>query len=113
MIPSNAWCILPKVSHGRLDQSFYHSLPAEIHSLQQSLDAYELTHSYGLFRRMTGVGGRPEIIIEGADDVNEEWKVCVFDSLLVLARYLLLFVHICVRYLAQNFQFSFTTSLGK
>ena len=37
---------------------------------------YELTHSYGLFRRMTGVDGRPEIIIEGADDANGEWKVC-------------------------------------
>jgi len=25
---------------------------------------------------MTGVDGRPEIIIEGANDVNGDWKVC-------------------------------------
>lgn len=63
------------VSHGVVDQSFYQSLPANIQSLQQSLDHYELTHSYGLFRRMTGVGGRPEIIIEGANEINGKWKV--------------------------------------
>ena len=64
-----------QVSHGVVDQSFYQSLPANIQSLQQSLDHYELTHSYGLFRRMTGVGGRPEIIIEGANEINGKWKV--------------------------------------
>jgi hypothetical protein len=28
----------------------------------------ELSSSYGLFRRMTGVGGRPELIFEGSSD---------------------------------------------
>ena len=65
-----------------MDRSFYHSLPANIQSLQQSLDHYELTHSYGLFRRMTGVGGRPEIIIEGANEIDEEWKVISNSALL-------------------------------
>ena len=64
-----------QVSHGVLDHSFYQSLPANIHTLQKSLDQYELTHSYGLFRRMTGVGGRPEIIIEGANEIDGKWKV--------------------------------------
>uniref|UniRef100_A0A1B6DGU2 Lipase maturation factor n=1 Tax=Clastoptera arizonana TaxID=38151 RepID=A0A1B6DGU2_9HEMI len=32
-----------------------------------------LTNSYGLFRRMTGVNGRPEVIIEGADDLKGPW----------------------------------------
>lgn len=64
-----------QVSHGVIDRSFYHSLPANIHSLQQSLNHYELTHSYGLFRRMTGVGGRPEIIIEGANEIHGKWMV--------------------------------------
>ena len=68
---------LLQVSHGALDRSFYQSLPANIHSLQQSLDHYELTHSCGLFRRMTGVDGRPEIIIEGANDIDGKWKVTI------------------------------------
>lgn len=29
---------------------------------------YQLVNSYGLFRRMTGVGGRPEVVIEGSHD---------------------------------------------
>lgn len=31
-------------------------------------DRYQLANSYGLFRRMTGVGGRPEVVIEGSMD---------------------------------------------
>ena len=27
-------------------------------------ERFEMTHSYGLFRRMTGVGGRPEVVVE-------------------------------------------------
>uniref|UniRef100_A0A672Q0C7 Lipase maturation factor n=1 Tax=Sinocyclocheilus grahami TaxID=75366 RepID=A0A672Q0C7_SINGR len=33
-------------------------------------DRYQLANSYGLFRRMTGVGGRPEVVIEGSMDRN-------------------------------------------
>uniref|UniRef100_A0A6Q2Y343 Lipase maturation factor n=1 Tax=Esox lucius TaxID=8010 RepID=A0A6Q2Y343_ESOLU len=39
--------------------------------LRQGYDAvgrYQLVNSYGLFRRMTGVGGRPEVVIEGSMD---------------------------------------------
>uniref|UniRef100_A0A8D3DPE7 Lipase maturation factor n=1 Tax=Scophthalmus maximus TaxID=52904 RepID=A0A8D3DPE7_SCOMX len=32
------------------------------------VDRFQLVNSYGLFRRMTGVGGRPEVIIEGSND---------------------------------------------
>ncbi|XP_056273428.1 lipase maturation factor 2a [Pseudoliparis swirei] len=32
------------------------------------VDRYQLVGSYGLFRRMTGVGGRPEVVIEGSHD---------------------------------------------
>lgn len=35
---------------------------------------YHVTSSYGLFRRMTGVGGRPEVILEYSDDANGPWK---------------------------------------
>ena len=34
----------------------------------------QVTHSYGLFRSMTGVGGRPEVVIEGALRESGPWK---------------------------------------
>ncbi|XP_064174613.1 lipase maturation factor 2a isoform X1 [Anguilla rostrata] len=34
----------------------------------EAVDGYQLVNSYGLFRRMTGVGGRPEVVIEGSMD---------------------------------------------
>lgn len=40
------------------------------------VDRYQLTNSYGLFRRMTGVGGRPEVVIEGSHD-GVTWTVRV------------------------------------
>ncbi|XP_068131999.1 lipase maturation factor 2 [Hyperolius riggenbachi] len=39
-----------------------------IHQLFSKVDRYQLTNSYGLFRRMTGVGGRPEVVVEGSFD---------------------------------------------
>ncbi|XP_045118153.1 lipase maturation factor 2-like [Portunus trituberculatus] len=33
----------------------------------------QLTSAYGLFRRMTGVGGRPEVILEGANSLEGPW----------------------------------------
>ncbi|MCL4128100.1 UNVERIFIED_CONTAM: hypothetical protein GTU68_007157, partial [Idotea baltica] len=33
----------------------------------------EITSSYGLFRHMTGVGGRPEVILEGANKLEGPW----------------------------------------
>lgn len=38
------------------------------------VDRYQLVNSYGLFRRMTGVGGRPEVVIEGSND-QVQWTV--------------------------------------
>lgn len=40
----------------------------QVHRLHQAVDRYQLVSSYGLFRRMTGVGGRPEVVIEGSYD---------------------------------------------
>ncbi|XP_068596022.1 lipase maturation factor 2a [Brachionichthys hirsutus] len=34
----------------------------------EAVDRYQLVNSYGLFRRMTGVSGRPEVVIEGSND---------------------------------------------
>lgn len=41
------------------------------------VDRYQLVNSYGLFRRMTGVGGRPEVVIEGSHD-GVEWTEIEF-----------------------------------
>ncbi|XP_042860415.1 lipase maturation factor 2-like [Penaeus japonicus] len=34
---------------------------------------FHLTSAYGLFRRMTGVEGRPEVILEGANSLDGPW----------------------------------------
>ena len=34
--------------------------------------------SYGLFRSMTGVGGRPELILEGAAELDGPWTEIPF-----------------------------------
>ncbi|KAG7456157.1 hypothetical protein MATL_G00248770 [Megalops atlanticus] len=36
--------------------------------MHSAVEQYQLVNSYGLFRRMTGVGGRPEVVIEGSMD---------------------------------------------
>ncbi|XP_065070665.1 lipase maturation factor 2-like isoform X2 [Rhopilema esculentum] len=40
------------------------------------LEKYKTFNSYGLFRSMTGIGGRPEVVIMGGDslDQNTTWK---------------------------------------
>ncbi|XP_072291218.1 lipase maturation factor 2a [Eucyclogobius newberryi] len=39
-----------------------------VRQAHELVDRYQLVNSYGLFRRMTGVGGRPEVVIEGSYD---------------------------------------------
>lgn len=39
-----------------------------VHNMHNAVDKYQLVNSYGLFRRMTGVGGRPEVIVEASYD---------------------------------------------
>ncbi|XP_026220989.1 lipase maturation factor 2a [Anabas testudineus] len=41
------------------------------------VDHYQVVNSYGLFRRMTGVGGRPEVVIEGSYD-GVDWTEIEF-----------------------------------
>uniref|UniRef100_A0A671VQG8 Lipase maturation factor n=1 Tax=Sparus aurata TaxID=8175 RepID=A0A671VQG8_SPAAU len=47
-------------SHGRLWPG--------VRRAYEVTDRFQLVNSYGLFRRMTGVGGRPEVVIEGSND---------------------------------------------
>ncbi|NXG40277.1 LMF2 factor, partial [Dromaius novaehollandiae] len=39
-----------------------------IHQMFNAVERFQVVNSYGLFRRMTGVGGRPEVVLEGSYD---------------------------------------------
>ncbi|XP_004700668.1 lipase maturation factor 2 [Echinops telfairi] len=56
-------------THGRL-------LPVA-HRLFSSVEHLQLANSYGLFRRMTGLGGRPEVVLEGSYD-GQHWTEIEF-----------------------------------
>ncbi|XP_075409551.1 lipase maturation factor 2 [Tenrec ecaudatus] len=56
-------------THGRL-------LPT-VHRLFSSVEHLQLANSYGLFRRMTGLGGRPEVVLEGSYD-GQHWTEIEF-----------------------------------
>jgi len=63
---------LPSYS-GQLDRATYDRVPRVFKQWDRGVGQLELTHSYGLFRRMTGVGGRPEVVIEGSDHLHGPW----------------------------------------
>lgn len=48
--------------------SLYFPSSSIIETSYNLLNPYHITNSYGLFRRITGVGGRPELIIKGSLD---------------------------------------------
>lgn len=52
-------------------------VPTGIQRMYQVANSYHLVSGYGLFRVMTGDGGRPELIIEGSNDVKT-WKPYIF-----------------------------------
>lgn len=66
--------------HTKLDPETYRHLPSPLRSvhLDTPLAQYSLFNSYGLFRRMTGTEGRPEVILEGADSVKGPWTEIQF-----------------------------------
>ena len=45
-----------------------------IHQMFNAVERFQVVNSYGLFRRMTGVGGRPEVVLEGSYD-GQSWTV--------------------------------------
>jgi len=63
---------LPSYS-GQLDRATYDRVPRVFKQWDRRLQRLHLTSSYGLFRSMTGVGGRPEVIIEGSDELHGPW----------------------------------------
>ncbi|CAH8498576.1 unnamed protein product [Schistosoma turkestanicum] len=54
-------------------------LPPQIRQVYKHLQPYYITNSYGLFRRMTGVGGRPELILEAASSPTGPWSEYEFN----------------------------------
>ncbi|KER19358.1 hypothetical protein T265_11846 [Opisthorchis viverrini] len=61
------------VPFGNLDGQSVEKLPISVRHIHSQLRPYHLTNGYGLFRRMTGVGGRPEVILEGAPSMEGPW----------------------------------------
>lgn len=59
---------------GQLDKSVYTKISPVIHQWHHNSNPLIITNSYGLFRQMTGVGGRPELIIEASNDLETGWK---------------------------------------
>ncbi|CAH2275349.1 lipase maturation factor 2 [Pelobates cultripes] len=57
-------------------ESSSHLWPS-VRQVFKTVDRYQLANSYGLFRRMTGVGGRPEVVVEGSYD-SETWTEIEF-----------------------------------
>ncbi|XP_060608284.1 lipase maturation factor 2-like [Ruditapes philippinarum] len=49
-------------------------VPPQAKTLHSRVNNFHLTSSYGLFRRMTGVGGRPEVVIEGSNSRDSGWR---------------------------------------
>mmetsp|Transcript_18590 Transcript_18590/g.17673 ORF Transcript_18590/g.17673 Transcript_18590/m.17673 type:complete len:175 (+) Transcript_18590:1052-1576(+) len=55
-----------------IEPSSIHYFPHEQAGLVSELfGQYHISSSYGLFRQMTGVGGRPELVIKGSHDLKE------------------------------------------
>ncbi|XP_076297580.1 lipase maturation factor 2 [Lasioglossum baleicum] len=62
------------VPYASLHQSHNATVPTRLRQIQGKVEHLRLVNSYGLFRRMTGEDGRPEVIIEGSNSVEGPWK---------------------------------------
>ncbi|PIO60724.1 hypothetical protein TELCIR_17772, partial [Teladorsagia circumcincta] len=63
-----------------IDKSVYDSIPDALTKFYYQIDPYQIVNPYGLFRTMTGLNGRPEVIVEGALDPDGPWKEFDFYS---------------------------------
>ncbi|XP_028413544.1 lipase maturation factor 2-like [Dendronephthya gigantea] len=62
------------VPYSNLDRTTQQNIWPVVRKWHDQVQHLEIANSYGLFRRMTGVGGRPEIVIEGSDSLDGPWK---------------------------------------
>ena len=61
-----------QVSHGVLDNTFYHSIPSHVKTLHDTLDKYEVTNPYGLFRRYLFVLTSMRLLVSNPGDLGPE-----------------------------------------
>lgn len=72
-----ALSILPtclQVPYSYVEPETHGHLWTGAHRLSGAVGHLQLANSYGLFRRMTGLGGRPEVVLEGSYD-GHHWTV--------------------------------------
>ncbi|XP_076672338.1 lipase maturation factor 2 [Andrena cerasifolii] len=62
------------VPYATLHHSLNSTVPTQLRQIHGKVEHIHLVNSYGLFRRMTGTGGRPEVVIEGGDSIDGPWK---------------------------------------
>uniref|UniRef100_A0A2R5LLL9 Lipase maturation factor n=1 Tax=Ornithodoros turicata TaxID=34597 RepID=A0A2R5LLL9_9ACAR len=62
------------VPFSNLDHSMQGRLWPVIRQWHSKVEPFSITSSYGLFRRMTGIDGRPEVILEGSESSTGPWK---------------------------------------
>lgn len=62
------------VPYSSLHKDAQKIVPSHAKQLHARTQSFHLTSSYGLFRRMTGVGGRPEVVIEGSNSRDSGWR---------------------------------------
>ncbi|KAI0228778.1 Lipase maturation factor 2 [Lamellibrachia satsuma] len=64
----------PAVDFTVIEEQSHRNVWPVLHRWHGQTNHLHLTSSYGLFRMMTGVGGRPEVILEGSDLLEKGWK---------------------------------------
>ncbi|XP_052269066.1 lipase maturation factor 2-like isoform X2 [Dreissena polymorpha] len=62
------------VPYATLHKDIEKVVPHQAVALHSRVSDFHLASSYGLFRRMTGVGGRPEVVIEGSNSLENGWR---------------------------------------
>ncbi|XP_041367323.1 lipase maturation factor 2-like isoform X2 [Gigantopelta aegis] len=62
------------VPHTMVEMNAHRAVWPSVRSWHDKLEPFQITNSYGLFRSMTGIGGRPEVVIEGSNHKDAGWK---------------------------------------
>ena len=82
-----------QVSHGVLDSTFYHSIPSHVKTLHDTLDKYEVTNPYGLFRRYLFVLISRGLLVSNPEGLG--LGIWVHDCEIV-------YVHVCTIFLQSD-----------
>lgn len=69
--------LISLVPYSYMEPETHGRLWAGTHRLFGAVEHLQLANSYGLFRRMTGLGGRPEVVLEGSYD-GRHWTEIEF-----------------------------------